>query len=454
MNAEVWEIILRVGGIVALLTLNAALVAGEFALVRARFSHFNPGLLDRLREKPARARFLDSADRAVQIFRFAQGLCAVGYAAVLFPWMMALAADFLPSGPVAMGIAAVFTVLVATGLFYVIGEAMPRAWGLTHPASLVGVWAWLWPIFRVIVSPFKAPFEALSAGLLRLTGLKDAVSLAHLDWEAQLEMAPDEKDGLSPVAQSILRNAIDLRELVVSDVLLPRRDVQVFDTEISVAENLAMARETGHTRFPLCVGDLDRCIGLIHIKDVFRYRGDVEQVNLRDLRRDILRVEAEAPLEQALTKLLHHKMHMALVLDPFRGVQGVLTLERILEQLVGDIRDEFDADEEVLIRRESGEAANGEDAPGPIEVSGVTPLHEVERALGHEITAEDVSTVSGLVTAELGRIPAQGETVEVEGLTIDVLEADETRVIRAKVAPQQEESEADADETPVRAPEV
>jgi len=428
-----------------LLIFNALLVASEFALVRARFSHFNAELLDRLREKPRQARYLDSADAAVRLIRFMQGICVLIYAVVFVPLLTQTFLTFLASDegaiPGASILAVALAMLVAAGLFYVVGEAVPRAWGLTHTTRIVVASSWGWPVFRAIFRPLKAPFEGLSGLILRLTGLKDAVSLAHLDWEAQLEMAPDDSGELSPVAQLILRNAMGLRELVVSDVLLPRRDVLVFDLELPNAENLAMARETGHTRFPLCVGDLDQCVGLIHIKDLFRSGLNLNEVDFRKMRRDILRVEADEPLESALSKLLTHKMHMALVLDEFRGVQGVLTLERILEQLVGDIRDEFDADEELLIRPSEDDTSAENDKPSRIEVSGLTPLHEIERTLEVEIETDDVSTLSGLVTAELGRIPQAGETIHLPPLEVVITDADETRILNAIV--QTESGEAD-----------
>jgi CBS domain containing-hemolysin-like protein len=237
----------------------------------------------------------------------------------------------------------------------------------------------------------------------------------------------------------ILKNAVMMRELVVSDVLLPRNQVKFFDLNIPLKDNLDMAKEMGHTRFPLCYGDLDRCIGLIHIKDIFRHKGGLDGLDLRHLKRNMIRIDSEEPLESALTKFLSHRMHMALVIDEFRGTEGVLTLERILEQLVGEIRDEFDADEEVLIR--------SDEKSDETVVSGLTPLHEIEANFGVEIETEEVSTIGGLVTSELGRIPESGEKLTLFGLQIEITQSDETRIIEVRVRPDASSSEEESPES-------
>jgi CBS domain containing-hemolysin-like protein len=249
--------------------------------------------------------------------------------------------------------------------------------------------------------------------------------LDSLDLETQIELLRKESPEMSMVAQLILKNTLMMRELVVADVLLPRNQVKYFDLNLSLEDNLKIARESGHTRFPLCYGDLDRCLGLIHIKDIFRYPGDLTRMDLRRLKRNMIRIDSEEPLESALTKLLSHRMHMALVIDEFHGTEGVLTLERILEQLVGEIRDEFDADEEVLIK---SDLKNDEAI-----VSGLTPLHEIESIFDTHLDAEEVSTIGGLVTSELGRIPETGECVQIENLAIEITGVDETRILEVRI---------------------
>lgn len=412
---------------IVFLAFDALLVACELALIKVRFSHFNPDLVDRLKEKRRMRPFFEDADQIVRAIRLGVAFCVLGYGLLLVPFLNTLLGILelrLWGVPTIVPLCLAF--LMAWGLHYVFAELLPRGVGLRHPVQMLSVASFPVRLWVALVRPLMAFLRGLGTPFLRLAGVEDTRQLETLDLEAQLEMLGEDSTKLPAAVQRILRNALNLRDLVVADVLLPRNQVMIFDLRLSNEENLAMARETGHTRFPLCDGDLDHCIGLVHIKDLFRVRKPLEKLDFRRFKRDMIRVDAEELLEMALTKLLVHKVHMALVIDEFRGVTGVLTLERVLEQLVGDIRDEFDADEEVLIRE-------SRDEPDEIVVAGVTPLHEVGERLGLEIESDEVSTISGLITAELGRIPEQGETVTIERLWVEVTQVDETRVLEARL---------------------
>jgi CBS domain containing-hemolysin-like protein len=183
-------------------------------------------------------------------------------------------------------------------------------------------------------------------------------------------------------------------------------------------------KDAGHTRFPLCHGDLDNCVGIIHIKDIFRWSGDPDRLDPIGLKRSISEFSQETPLEEALQRMLRAKFHMALVTDEFGRVIGLVTLETILESLVGDIQDEFDSDEELVVPLPE---------PDTFKVSGLTPLHDIEQALGLEINNDDVSTIGGLVSAQFGYIPNIGEVLVASGMRITVVEVDERRVISVQV---------------------
>lgn len=427
------------------LAVSGLLLAAEIALVRVRFSHFNPDLLEYVEHHPRLQRLMADPDGLVQVVRLTVGLGMITHGV----FMVRLAVEIL-SGWVVFGwavplaLAMALGIGLAVGVYYVAADLVPRTLGSLYPITVLR-WSY-WPIvfLLTIMRPALWPLEALSKSILALIGVNDSRPLAPLEIEAQLEMMEDGVKPLSVAVQKILRNTLQLRDLVVSDVLLPRNQVMFFDLNESNLANLQLARETGHTRFPLCEGDLDRCIGLIHVKDVFRFKGALDRIDFRKLKREMIRVDSEEPLEQAMSKLLAHNVHMALVIDEFRGVEGVLTLERILEQLVGDIRDEFDADESALIR----------EVPSPeneLMVDGITPLHDLETHFGVDLSNDEVSTVSGLITLEMGRIPEAGESVEVPGLRLEAIKVDETRVLEALVTPLRE-SEEDAEDLSAEKP--
>jgi CBS domain containing-hemolysin-like protein len=412
-------------GIPLTLFFNALLVACEFSLIKIRFSHFNTDLRDQVEAHRLLRPLLQYGDRSIRVIRLGLTACLILYALFSYPLLMAIFGMTGLSDGFATTGSATLSFLIAVIAHQLVGEVFPRAVGLAYPLQSLKIGAPLIIFLGWLTRPIRLLVLGAVRFIWRLWKGEPLPDLDSLDLETQIELLRKESPEMSMVAQLILKNTLMMRELVVSDVLLPRNQVKYFDLNLSLEDNLKIARESGHTRFPLCYGDLDRCLGLIHIKDIFRYPGDLTRMDLRRLKRNMIRIDSEEPLESALTKLLSHRMHMALVIDEFNGTEGVLTLERILEQLVGEIRDEFDVDEEVLIK---SDLKNDEAI-----VSGLTPLHEVESLFGTHLDGEEVSTIGGLVTSELGRIPEAGECVQIENLAIEVTGVDETRIIEVRI---------------------
>ncbi|MFA5256771.1 MAG: hemolysin family protein [Opitutales bacterium] len=426
-DASVWPWIF--GGLFLIL-LNALLVAAELAILRVCLSHFEPELAERLRERPALRRLIDHAEGTVRLARSASLICAISYALILLRAAgIVFGRTEAPLGTYAAAAAVAVVFMFAYGLFVFFGVLLPRAMGLRHPGRALGAGRVVLMFFAPLRVLVLQPMRALMDYLLRKVGVREIPGLESLGFEEQIEHPGEGSLPMPLMARRIFRNALEMRGLVVSDVLLPRHQVQWMDLNDSVEDNLRLARETGHTRFPLCEGDLDRCVGLVHIKDIFRKVRNQRRLDLRRIKRDILRVSPDQSVEDALHLLLGKRQHMALVVDEFRGAEGLITLERLLELLVGDIRDEFDVEEDNIKRMPNGEYS----------VSGLTPVYELERELDVEFANQDVSTFGGLITAELGRIPSQGEHLKLEGLDIVVTEVDERRVIRARTRPLTEE---------------
>jgi CBS domain containing-hemolysin-like protein len=425
VNTLITEHFSALWGIPLTLLCNALLVAAEFGLIKIRFSHFNRDLRDRVESHNWVGGLYNSGDRTIQVIRLGLGACLLLYALFAYPLCRDLLTLSGISGVWAELAAPLVAFFLALIVHQLVGELFPRGLGLAYPFQVLRIAAPVILVLGWLSRPLRGIVYTSGGLVWRLWQKAPLPDLDALDLDAQIELLRKESPEMSAVAQLILKNTLQLRDLVVSDVLLPRNQVKFFDLNLSLNENLKLARESGHTRFPLCYGDLDRCLGLIHIKDIFRYEGNPERLDLRRIKRNMIRIDSEEPLETALTKLLSHRVHMALVIDEFRGTEGVLTLERILEQLVGAIRDEFDADEEVLVRADRF----GEEAV----VSGLTPLHEIEAIFGIELETDEVSTIGGLITSELGRIPESGENLESGGLAIEITDVDETRVLEVRL---------------------
>ncbi|MBN1403479.1 MAG: HlyC/CorC family transporter [Opitutales bacterium] len=432
MNAADANLLPLFGAGILLMLLNGVLVAAELALLRVCLSHFEPELAERLREREALRSMIDHAESTVRLARSSSLLCVILYA---FTLLRAAQVVYVRSeaawGTYGALAAALCLFAFGYGLYAMCGIILPRALGLKHPAPALGAGRVALFFFAPLRLLVLKPIRALTTALLRMAGVKDLPGLESLGFEEQIEHSNEGSQPMPVMARKIFRNALDMRGLVVSDVLLPRHQVQWMDLNDSPEENMKLARQTGHTRFPLCDGDLDRCVGMVHIKDVFRKVKNQRRVDLPRIKREMLRISPDMSVEEALQLLLGKRQHMALVVDEFRGAEGIITLERLLELLVGDIRDEFDIEEDNIRKTPNGE----------YNVSGLTPVYELERELDVEFENQDVSSFGGLITAELGRIPEQGEHLVLDGLDVIVTEVDERRVIWARVRKTEEAPE-------------
>jgi CBS domain containing-hemolysin-like protein len=200
----------------------------------------------------------------------------------------------------------------------------------------------------------------------------------------------------------------------------------VFSTEDTLAECLDLAEKTRYSRFPLCEGgDLDRTLGVIHIKDLFALRAKARNgAELLPVARKLIYVPETARLEKLMQLFQERKLHLAIVVDEYGGTVGMVTLENILEEIVGQIQDEFDQEQPLLIRASETAWA----------VSGALPLHELEELVGVSLSGEGITTTSGWVTHKLGGFPKVGDTLAAGGCELRVEEMEGPRVGRLKVS--------------------
>ena len=315
-----------------------------------------------------------------------------------------------------------FTLAVSVHFFF--AEIFPRGLAMRNPSVAIRRSYRVLLAFQFLTFPAMLFFRMLKKSLYRRIGVDVEDELNPLDVDVQIRAMGEDSSQLSGVVRKIVNRTLQMQELVVQDILLPRSQVVVCDLETSIQENLETMKAAGHTRFPLCRGDLDECLGLIHIKDIFRWREPVSEIDLMKLKRNLAVFPLETPLEEAMERMLRAKFHMALAVDEFGGIVGVITLESILEELVGEIQDEFDSEEEQIVALGEGRR---------FRISGLTPIHDIEEELEIEIDNEEVSTFGGLITGELGHIPERGESLSCYGLDITVDDVDDRRVIAATV---------------------
>ena len=238
-----------------------------------------------------------------------------------------------------------------------------------------------------------------------------------------------EETDLDDQERALLGNVLKLRGKTAYDVMVPRADIIAIPEDFTLEQTTRLMQREGHSRYPVYRGQLDEMVGMVHIKDVFAAIGREGPFSLTGILRKPLFVVTAVPVLDLLLQMRQARMHMALVVDEYGGIDGLITIEDLVETIVGDISDEHDED---------GPPHMVEKPDGTIELDARTPVEDFEALLGPVLTdderAADIDTVGGLVFTLAGRVPAKGELVSHgSGLEFRVLEADPRRIRRLRI---------------------
>ena len=265
-------------------------------------------------------------------------------------------------------------------------------------------------------------------------------SIAELVQEAeQAPAVPGQAPELDRQERALIANVLRLRGTTADDVMVPRADIVAMRLDVTLDEAVAQIRREGHSRMPVYREQLDDVVGMVHIKDVFAYVGRPEAFRLETILRKPLMVAPQLPVLDLLLQMRQARMHLALVVDEYGGIDGLITIEDLVETIVGDISDEHDDVEHPLVT---------ERGDGTLEVDARLPVEEFETRLGPVLTegerGADIETVGGLVFTLAGRVPARGEVIgHPSGIEFRVLDADARHIrrLRVKRAPTQQAAE-------------
>ncbi|MDE2343223.1 MAG: CBS domain-containing protein [Betaproteobacteria bacterium] len=235
-------------------------------------------------------------------------------------------------------------------------------------------------------------------------------------------------------ALSMMEGVLGVADMQVRDVMIPRAQMDVIEVDQSPEQFIPFVIETAHSRFPVVDEGKDNVLGILLAKDLLRYYAG-QEFNVRDMLRPTVFVPESKRLNVLLREFRANRNHIAIVVDEYGGVAGLVTIEDVLEQIVGDIEDEYDFDET--------EDNIVPERPGRFRVKAVTELADFNEALGTTLSSEDFDTVGGLVVSRFGRLPKRGERISFDGLTFQVLRADSRRlhsVLVEKAAPAESET--------------
>jgi len=420
---------LKILAVLVLVLLNGFFVAAEFALVRVRETQLDV-LVAKGRRNAKLARHivqhLNSYLSATQlgVTMASLGLGYLGepvFATLLAPVFHLLG---IQSATWTATVSVVIGFGVLTFLSVVAGELAPK-WLTMQKTLVVALWV-AHPLhwFYLTFYPFNRLLNLSARWLVRRIGIEPDGGGDRTQSEEELRLVL--ASGKSAAGgRNIILNALDLRQRTVREVMRPRQEIVAFGTTATIAECLALAEKTRYSRFPLCEDyDLDKTRGVIHIKDLYALRDKARTAaDLLPVARKLIYVPETARLEKLLQLFLERKLHFAVVVDEYGGTTGIATLENVLEELVGQIQDEFDQEKPEL-------APLGENA---WEAAGTLPLHELEKIIGTVEHDEGVATASGWLTERLGGFPKVGDRLTVGNCELRVEEMDGLRVARLKI---------------------
>jgi len=429
MNAPV--LIVELGAVVVLLLLNAFFVAAEFALVKIRDTQLEGLVIKGNRRARIALRIIKNLDAALSATQLGITIASLGLGWIGEPAIASLIRPLLAllgihSEDVVHPVSFVAGFSILTFLHITVGELAPKSLAIQKPLPTT-----LWvsaPLqwFCKVSFPAIWALNHSASWLLRRIGIEPASELevTHSEEELRL-MLGHRRTGSTLLSRDIVLNALDLGRRTVREVMRPRKEISALNTEDGISQCLDIVEKTRFSRFPLCKeGDLDKTLGVVHTKDLFAVRMKaITGADLLPFARKLIYVPETARLEKMLQLFLDRRLHFAIVVDEYGGTVGMVTLENILEELVGQIQDEFDQ-EKPLIRQHDDHTW---------EVDGSLPLHTLEELVGQPLVGDGIVTTSGWVTRQLNGFPQVDNIVALPPFELRVIEMDGPMVSRLKL---------------------
>ncbi|MGI6119520.1 MAG: hemolysin family protein [Desulfosporosinus sp.] len=322
-------------------------------------------------------------------------------------------------------IAIIIAFLFISFLHIVLGELVPKSFAIqkaegTALATASFIKAFYWFFYPVIWA-----LNGIANSVLRIFKISRAneADLSHSEEELRMLVDASQKHGyLDKLEGKLLDNVFEFSDRIASEVMIPRQDMVCIFAHDSFEEILEIIKKHGHTRYVLCGEDKDQVLGMVHLRDIIRFREQPGAKDITQIKRDILAVPEGMPISHLVQRMRSQRTHMAVIVDEFGGTAGLVTLEDMLEELVGEIYDEFEP-EEIDVQK-IGE--------NEYIFNGRVLLEEVSEMLAVELEEETVSTIGGYVFSRIGRKPVKGDVVFFDGYCFEVVEVLGYRITKVK----------------------
>ena len=413
---------LRIAAVLGLILGNAIFVGAEYALVTARRHRLEERAERGSRSARVAVRLMDEPVRLISTVQIAITVFGIALGAIGEP----LISDLLTGVPRTVSFIIAFVVL--TYLSVALGELMPKAIALQKAEAIAVALAVPIDFLAKVLHPIVWSLQHSTAGLLRLLGIKPApagmITYTREDILQSVAAAEDVGE-IEQAEEEMLYKVFDFAGKEVDEVMVPRPQMVAIDGDIPVADILATVVDSPFTRYPVYKDDLDHVIGVLHVRDLFSaiHANGAEAVDLASILRPPYVVPETKDLAALLADFRRTKQHMAIVVDEYGATQGIVTLEDLLEEIVGEIEDEFDLPDTRVERIDENR----------IRIDGTFSIDDFNEEFGTDFEHEDFNTMAGLVFGELGRQPEVGDAIRVNDLDLTVIATEGSRILSLEI---------------------
>jgi CBS domain containing-hemolysin-like protein len=442
------DLILTLGSLLLalfLVFLNGLFVAAEFAFVRVRPTRVRSLVEEGQTSAKLVKEAIDNLDDYLAVCQLGITIASLSLGWIGEPAIAALIGPFLetvlPSGSTHL-VSAALGFGVITFFHVVFGELAPKTFSIQDAEKISFIVAPPMKFFYYLFMPGVIVFNGTANAFTRLLGVPPASETeeTHTEEDIRALIAQSREHGMvEEDEREMIEGVFELNDTFVREIMVPRPDVKTFHAEMTLEQLLVGTAEQNHTSYPvLNQEDGEQVIGSVHVEDMLRAsasdESDESSITARDLTREVLTVPENRRIDELLADLQTKEIQMAVVFDEWGSFEGIVTIEDILEEIVGEIRDEFDAEEQ--------EPSVNELHNGDYAIDGRVPIQTLNDTLETDFESESFETTGGLVLDELGRAPGVDDQIQLDGYTLNVDEVDGTRistVIAEESDPQEQE---------------
>ncbi|QEZ89178.1 HlyC/CorC family transporter [Aliarcobacter cibarius] len=426
MDPDIQSILMLIAAVLLVL-LNGFFVLSEFAIVKVRKSK----LEEFVKQKKGGASLALKMSNSLDTYLSATQL-GITFSSLALGWIgePALAriiesnfsSYFAGDSVLLHTVSFIIAFALVTFLHVVFGEIVPKSVAIAKAEVMVLYIARPLYLFWIVFYPLIRFFDIVAAFFVRMLGVKAATAhdLAHSEEELRIIVNESFKGGyIDSVESEIIKNAVDFSETIAKEIMTPRKDMICINSEKSFEENIKRVLNSRHTRYPYCHGGKDNITGMIHTRDLLN---SALQNNISDfskLVRPIIMVPENTSISSILTRMNKSRIHLALVVDEYGGTSGLITMDDILEEIIGETTDEHDPKQETIKKIDEN----------TYELDGMVNIEKVEEILDISFDETEFSvTIGGRIISLIGGIPVVGEIIEDENCTYEILEINNNRI--------------------------